>query len=325
MGTNIVKINDIFIIFASKIRKAMKIKALMLIAALMCCTAMIAQEPATATQNVSSGRLEFFPEFMSQFVEARNVTVWLPDGYTMGEPCDVLYMHDGQMLFDAATTWNKQEWQVDEVMGRLINEGKIRRCIVVGIDNTKNRLNDYYPTGCYRYVPEEARANVDLSQYKGDEYLRFIVEEVKPFIDNRYHPLTTPEHTFVMGSSMGGLISIYALCEYPQVFGGAVCMSTHLSMRFFDPEFKSEQWAEGLRQYVMTNLPDPNSHLLYMDGGTVELDGTNRPYQNLLNSIISGLGWDSAHFVYYLFEGHKHMETFWAERLHVPLLFILGK
>lgn len=307
----------------------MRTKILVVMVVLMSAVAAMAQLPVQApsqpSQQVSSGRLEFFPDFKSQYITSRNVTVWLPDGYTTGEPCDVLYMHDGQMLFDASTTWNHQEWKVDEVMGRLIADDKVRRCIVVGIDNTSNRLNDYFPTLCYEKVPEEQREGVDVSVYKGDEYLRFIVKEVKPFIDSRYKPLTSREHTFIMGSSMGGLISLYALCNYPEVFGGAVCMSTHLSMNFFDPNFKSEYWSEGLRQYVKEHLPQANSCLLYMDGGTVELDGTYRPYQNKLNAIVSGLGWDSAHFVYYLFEGHKHMETFWAERLDVPFMFLLKK
>ncbi len=297
-------------------------KFLSLITLIMCSLAVMAQE---TVPQVSTGRLEFYPEFQSKHITPRNVTVWLPEGYQVGEPCDVLYMHDGQMLFDATTTWNHQEWQVDEVMGRLIAEGKVRRCIVVGVDNTRNRLNDYFPSRCYEKVPEGEREGVDVSQYKGDEYLRFLVEEVKPFIDNRYKPLTTREHTFVMGSSMGGLISLYALCNYPEVFGGAACMSTHLSMNFFDPKFKSELWAEGLRDYVKEHLPSANSALLYMDGGTVELDDTYRPYQNKLNAVISGLGWDSAHFVYYLFEGHKHMETYWAERLDQPFVFLLKK
>ncbi len=294
-------------------------------AAIMCAMALWAQEPVATEQKVSSGSLEFFPEFKSQIIESRNVTVWLPDGYTIGEPCDVLYMHDGQMLFDAAVTWNKQEWQVDEVMGRLIAEEKIRRCIVVGVDNTKNRLNDYFPTMCYRKVPADKRQEVNTAAYKGDEYLRFLVEEVKPFIDRRYKPLTSREHTFVMGSSMGGLISLYALCNYPEVFGGAVCMSTHLSMNFYNPTFDNEAWATGFREFVKEKLPAPNSALLYMDRGTVELDGSYGPYQDLMDSMITGLGWDKDHFMSLVFEGHKHMETFWAERLDVPFMFLLKK
>lgn len=303
----------------------MKNIVISLVFAIMGCTmAMLAQEPAEAPQQVSMGRLEFFPQLKSQYIEARNVTVWLPDGYVMGEPCDVLYMHDGQMLFDATTTWNKQEWQVDEVMGRLIAEGQVRRCIVVGIDNTKNRLNDYFPTKCYEYVPEDLRADVDVSVYKGDEYLRFLVEEVKPFIDRRYKPLTTREHTFVMGSSMGGLISMYALCEYPQVFGGAVCMSTHLSMNFFNPKFNSEAWADGFRNYVKAKLPESNTCLLYMDCGDAGYDSQYIPHEYKTVKIIQNLGWDSEHFMDRVFCGHDHNETFWAQRLHYPLKFILS-
>ena len=302
----------------------MKIKIFSIMAALLCCaiTAM-AQEPAQP--EVSSGTLETFAQFKSQYIEPRNVTVWLPDGYTPGQECDVLYMHDGQMLFDASTTWNHQEWKVDEVMGQLIAQQAIRRCIVVGIDNTENRLNDYFPTGCYAYVPREKRLDVDLMQFKGDEYLQFIVQELKPFIDKRYQPLTSREHTFVMGSSMGGLISLYALCEYPEVFGGAICMSTHSSMQFFDAKFDSEAWAQGLREYAKDRLPAPNSALLYMDRGDVELDGTYKPTLDKLDAMITGLGWDSDHFMSRVFEGHKHMETFWAERLDVPFMFILKK
>ena len=165
------------------------------------------------------------------------------------------------MLFDATTTWNKQEWEVDEVMGKLIADGKVRRCIVVGIDNTSNRIKEYFPTQCYEKVPKEYSKDVDISQSKGDEYLQFLIEELKPFIDSHYKPLTSREHTFVMGSSMGGLISLYALCKYPQVFGGAICMSTHLSMNFHTPAFDNEAWATGFREFVKDNLPCANSCL----------------------------------------------------------------
>lgn len=305
-------------------RKSLRI--IIMCAIMSCCmTVAVAQQPVASAQKVSSGKLESYPLFKSEYISPRDVTVWLPDGYVLGEPCDVLYMHDGKMLFDATTTWNKQEWQVDEVMGRLINEGKVRRCIVVGVDNTSNRLNDYFPTKCYLYVPENKREGVDVNVFKGDEYLRFLVTELKPFIDHHYRPLTTREHTFVMGSSMGGLISLYALCEYPEVFGGAVCMSTHVSMQFFDPKFDSDAWSKGFRDYVEAKLPGSNYSLLYMDRGTVELDGTYQPAQDLMDALIKSMYWDDKHFSSRVFDGHKHMETFWAERLDQPFLFLLAK
>lgn len=299
---------------------------LFMVAMVMCVAAAAwGQQPVPSTQSVSSGSLECYPQFPSRVIEPRNVTVWLPQGYCLGEPCSVVYMHDGQMLFDATTTWNKQEWQVDEVMGRLMEQGKVSRCIVVGVDNTSNRLFDYFPTRCFEQVPRDKRLDVDLKLFKGDEYLQFLVQELKPFIDDHYRPLTTPEHTFVMGSSMGGLISLYAMCEYPWVFGGAVCMSTHVSMLFPDEHFDSSAWCDGFREYVKANMPNPLTHKLYMDRGSVELDGTYAAAQDKMDAMLKTAGWDSKHFVSRVFDGHKHMETYWAERLDQPFLFILGK
>ena len=82
--------------------------------------------PANTIPTASRGSLERFPQFNSQYVQPRDVVVWLPAGYHTGESCDVMYMHDGNMLFDATTTWNRQEWRVDEVMDSLIGTGKIR-------------------------------------------------------------------------------------------------------------------------------------------------------------------------------------------------------
>ena len=176
--------------------------------------------PKNSIPTVARGTLERFPQFTSQYVPSRDVVVWLPEGYQTGDSCDVLYMHDGNMLFDATTTWNRREWQVDEVTDSLIQAGLIRPCIVVGIYNTDDRLTEYFPAKTWQHVAEADRKDADLKKLTADAYLQFIVEELKPFIDQRYKPLTTREHTFMMGSSMGGLISLYALCEYPQEFGG---------------------------------------------------------------------------------------------------------
>ena len=130
-----------------------------------------ALEPVASTQVVSYGTLESYPQFPSRVIEPRNVTVWLPQDYKLGEPCDVLYMHDGQMLFDATATWNKQEWQVDEVLGALIAAGKARRCIVVGVDNTSNRLFDYFPTRCFELVHRYHRVLPSHDPYRASECL----------------------------------------------------------------------------------------------------------------------------------------------------------
>lgn len=294
---------------------------LLVIAALAWCM----RPPKNTIPTVKLGTLERFAQFESQNITPRDVVVWLPDGYRTGDSCDVLYMHDGNMLFDATTTWNRQEWCVDEVMDSLIKAGKIRNCIVVGIYNTDDRLSEYFPTKTWQHVPEADRKKAKIEKLTADGYLRFIVEELKPFIDERYKPLTTSEHTFMMGSSMGGLISLYALCEYPQVFGGVACLSSHLTMAHLPYGVDGDVWATGFRDYVGQHLPEANGSLLYMDHGTDDLDADYGPYQDQLDSVIESKGWDKQHYMSRVFDGHGHKETYWAERLDQPLLFLLGK
>lgn len=277
---------------------------------------------------VSCGQLVRYHDFPSNHIQPRTVSVWLPDGYTLGDSCCVMYMHDGKMLFDAATTWNGQEWRVDETFSRMIQADSILPCIVVAIDNTSLRMTEYYPTKTWLYVAPEESAKYDRENILGDNYLRFIVEELKPFIDKQYQPLTDPCHTFIMGSSMGGLISLYAICEYPQVFGGAACLSTHLSMRhlpFADPNVwgKPRTWFEGFSRYLHENLPEPNSCLIYMDHGTRSIDADYGPFQDHIDSLFHELGWNDQHFLSLVFPGNSHKEDHWASRLPYPLHFLL--
>ena len=281
--------------------------------------------PKNSIPTVARGTLERFPQFMSQFVPSRDVVVWLPEGYQTGDSCDVLYMHDGNMLFDATTTWNRREWQVDEVTDSLIQAGLIRPCIVVGIYNTDDRLTEYFPAKTWQHVAETDRKDADLKKLTADAYLQFIVEELKPFIDKRDKPLTTREHTFMMGSSMGGLISLYALCEYPQVFGGVACLSSHLSMAHLPNGVDGEPWATGFRNYVGQHLPEANGNLIYMDHGTEGFDADYGQYQDQLDSVIRAKGWDAQHYMSLVFDGDDHNETCWGKRLNQPLQFLLSK
>ena len=281
--------------------------------------------PKNSIPTVARGTLERFPQFTSQFVPSRDVVVWLPEGYQTGDSCDVLYMHDGNMLFDATTTWNRREWQVDEVTDSLIQAGLIRPCIVVGIYNTDDRLTEYFPAKTWQHVAETDRKDADLKKLTADAYLQFIVEELKPFIDQRYKPLTTREHTFMMGSSMGGLISLYALCEYPQVFGGVACLSSHLSMAHLPNGVDGEPWATGFRNYVGQHLLEANGSLIYMDHGTEGFDADYGQYQEQLDSVIRAKGWDAQHYMSLVFDGDDHNETCWGKRLNQPLQFLLSK
>ncbi|TAJ13675.1 alpha/beta hydrolase [Marinilabiliaceae bacterium JC017] len=278
--------------------------------------------------KVASGEVIRHENFASDFVDARNVDVWLPAGYSQDKKYAVLYMHDGQMLFDASTTWNKQEWGVDEIITQLMADGKIKDCIVVGIWNNDNKRHaEYFPQRAWNYISKSKQEKILKAENisiqpemfeKGllaDNYLRFIVRELKPFIDAHYNTLPDKKNTFIMGSSMGGLISCYAICEYPGIFGGAACMSTHW------PTING-----SVLKYVKNNLPTPESHKIYFDHGTATLDSLYQPYQQKVDAMMLKRGYKPGqNFVSKIFEGEAHTEDAWKKRLHIPLEFLLEK
>ena len=184
--------------------------------------------------RVSGGTLKVIEDFKSDFIASREIYVWTPDNYSSEKNYPVIYMHDGQMLWDATVSWNKQEWKIDEVASTLFSEDKCREFIVVGIPSHPygERFYEYFPQKSLLEIDDRsfARSKGEKSRYCADEYLKFIVRELKPYIDIHYSTSRKVKDTFVMGSSMGGLMSLYALCEYPNVFGGAGCLSTHSPM-----------------------------------------------------------------------------------------------
>jgi len=274
-----------------------------------------------------SGHIDRLQLFPSQFVQPRNVDVWLPDDYDMDRKYSVLYMHDGQMLFDDSITWNNQEWGVDETVSFLIKSKKIKDVIVVGIwNNAEWRNSEYYPQ-----KPAEALSGFYYSELiqkplsgklQGDAYLKFLVQELKPYIDNHYSTYTDAAHTYVAGSSMGGLISMYALCEYPHVFGGAACISTHWTG--FTDVSDTRPYSTAFVNYFKDHLPDAHSHKLYFDHGTIGLDASYSNSQKQIDRVLQDAGWSSYEWNTRVFEGDDHSENSWKKRLAIPLTFLLG-
>lgn len=281
---------------------------------------------------VSHGRIDRI-DIESQFVDARPVDVWLPDDYSAEKEYAVLYMHDGQMLYDSTITWNKQEWGVDEVAGTMLDEGKLRDFIVVGVWNIPEiRHLEYAPQKAFGYISREDMdallADTTLTRFypmdalKADNYLRFLVEELMPAIQSRYSVSTERENTFIAGSSMGGLISMYAICEYPDVFGGAACLSTHWIGLF---RAENNPVPDAFLTYFKDHIPDPSTHLLYFDHGSATLDALYGPFQLRANGILSENGYHEENSLSMVFEGADHSENAWKDRLHIPLEFLLGK
>ncbi|WP_242923314.1 alpha/beta hydrolase [Pontibacter liquoris] len=278
--------------------------------------------------HTGPGKLVRIESFPSRYVAPRQVDVWLPESYGQnpGKKYAVLYMQDGQNLFSPETAYAGQEWQVDETLSQLMQEGKIKDCIVVGIWNTAHRFYEYGPQKPFALLPDSAQQQL-RQEYKfdkilSDEYLKFIVEELKPYIDKKYCTRPDRNNTYLLGSSMGGLISLYGVLEYPKVFGGAACLSTHwpFTLKENNPAF-----THAMAAYLAQQLPTRHKPRLYFDYGTQTLDAWYAPHQQLIDSVLEGKGYGSKNWVTRRFEGAEHSERSWRERLAIPVTFLLRK
>jgi enterochelin esterase-like enzyme len=285
-------------------------------------------------QVPSSGSLRCYAGFPSSYVPARTVEVWLPDGYDSTQRYAVLYMHDGRMLFDSATTWNRQEWRVDETAGALIAAKKTRPFIVVGIWNSgPERHAEYCPQKPFSLLSpaDSARMAGALRQdgkpffavpVRSDRYLEFLVKELKPFIDKTFSTYTDRNNTFIAGASMGGLISLYAICEYPETFGGAACLSTHWPVIYSN---ENNPLPDALMRYMKKKLPKAGIHRVYFDYGTETLDSLYAPGQRKADKCMRAAGYGPSDWITLKFAGDDHSEKSWSKRLAQPLVFLLGR
>ena len=265
--------------------------------------------------------------FGSNFVPPRHIDVWLPAGYGESDKTyKVLYAHDGQNLFNPEWShYTRTDWGIDETLQRLIDSGEVDDTIVVGIWNTPDRIAEYYPQPFLNTVTEEARRDIDSMMMNGpaaNAYLRFIVEDLKPFIDANYHTRTGRDDTVLMGSSLGGLVSWYGLVSYPDVFSAAACISSSWpwTVVMADPVSR-----DSFVRYLRDATPPPGESRFYFDYGTQEMPGRYEMYQGLVDDVfrarryVPGELWQSQRF-----EGAEHNEQAWSARVHIPLKFLLG-
>jgi predicted alpha/beta superfamily hydrolase len=234
-----------------------------------------------------------------QLGNARDLLVYLPPSYTQGDRrYPVIYMHDGQNLFDRATSFG-EEWEVDQTLEDASAEGL--ETIVVGIPNNEKRLDEYSP---FRDAGHKQGG-------KGDAYVDFIVHTIKPIIDRDFRTRPERQATGIAGSSMGGLISLYAFFRSPDVFGFAGVMS---------PAF----WFGGHRIYEYVRERPFAPGRIYLDVGTgegrEELNDTRR-----MKALLEEKGYRDGHdLLFYVEMGGRHNERAWARRLHHALRFLLG-
>ncbi|MDR6851972.1 enterochelin esterase-like enzyme [Sphingomonas sp. BE123] len=285
-----------------------------------------------ATAQVTGGQIVEIDAFPSRHIAARKVLVWLPAAYDARRSArfPVIYMHDGQNLFDGKAAF-AGEWGVDEAITRMAARGDLRDTIVVGVANTAARYREYFPQKVAAHLPEAYRAAVlEMAggPLLGDAYLRFIVEELKPAIDARFRTLRGAADTSVMGSSMGGLISLYAIGEYPRVFGQAACLSIHLPLAapmalYSRPPEGPEAVGAALRAWLTGSAFDPARNRVYFDHGTATLDAAYPPFAAAIDAMLPTLGWVRGEtYEIRSFTGTEHNERAWRERIDIPLAFL---
>lgn len=264
----------------------------------------------TVEKHTVVGDLRLYPAFYSpQLDNARDVLAWLPAAYAQSDKrYPVLYMHDAQNLFDTYTSY-VGEWGVDETMQMLEAEGY--EAIVVGLPNMNEwRRSEYDPYGG-----------------RGDTYLQFLVETVKPFIDGAFRTLPDATHTGIAGSSMGGLISLYGFLRYPAVFG--YCGAFSPAFWFGD---------EGLRRTIAERADGHGKIYLDVGGREGEVLANFYPgkYHDPDGAYVQGVrdlrdallpkGYQEAHNLLYVEDAAAlHNEGAWEKRLPDALRFLLPR
>lgn len=280
---------------------------------------------------LASGKLIRVDSFPSKYIQERPVDVWLPENYSESKKYAVLYMHDGQMLFDSTKTWNHQEWKIDEAATDLMEQKITKDFIVVAIHSIANiRWKDLFPEKAMDYMDPDRKSEVNRraeengfdAEYYGDEYLKFIVSELKPYIDATYAVDVSKENTFVAGSSMGGLMSMYAISEYPEIFEGAACISTHWVGKMAE---QNNPYPSAIFKYVKANIPDAKNHKIYFDYGDKTLDRHYPQYASLVDNLFMEKGYSANNFRNLFFPEANHSEKSWQNRIHIPLAFLLKK
>jgi pimeloyl-ACP methyl ester carboxylesterase len=269
------------------------------------------------------GRLVYWTDVRSAYLgPTRHVEIWLPPGYDSSATAryPVLYMSDGQNLFDPRIANTGSDWGVDEAVVRLVRRGTIRPVIVVGVWNTSERTAEYSPW------------------HRAPEYARFLIEELMPRVNREFRTLTGPANTAVMGSSMGGLLSYYLVAYHPETFGACGCLSTAFllspalvagnlrGLASGGPDSSSPDTVAYIVRDIERGFRVPPGARFWFDYGTRGIDVRFGPSHDLVRGWLLRQGLSEGRdFVVRRYEGADHNEASWRARLDDPLTFLFGR
>jgi len=266
-----------------------------------------AVHPTASAQD--KGRLVIHEQVeMGPHLPARTIRVYLPPGYD-AQPdrrWPVLYLHDGQNLFDDATAY-AGEWQVDETIDRLVADGRTHGWIVVGIDNAgEQRLAEYAPWP-FVHAPE----------VRGSHHAAAVAQVLKPWIDRTYRTDPSGRATLIGGSSMGALIALYTAWSHPDRFGGVLAMSGSWVEGWFMPD---------LRRWIAAAPRPAPSFRVYLDMGESEWDGSasSGGAVRMMDALLRDNGLEPDRIRLVVDPAGRHREADWARRLPDALLWLQG-
>lgn len=270
-------------------------------------------ETTSASSVLAAGGELRLHEFRSRiFRNTRFLRVWLPPGYNQSESegrhYPVFYLNDGQNLFDPATAYIGVDWQVDETAARLVGEGKVPPLIIVGIDHAqKDRAREYLP---YRSM------NPPVFRPQGKHYPDFLLNEVMPFVSQRYRIARGPENTGLGGSSLGAIISLYTVMERPGSFGRLLLESPSLFV-------SNRQLLKSSRTFRQWPAK------VFIAMGTREAGNEDRDRKVVedvreLHHLLRRAGLHEDRLLVKIDEGATHSEKEWAKRFPEALTFLFG-
>jgi enterochelin esterase-like enzyme len=237
------------------------------------------------------------------------VEIWLPPGYddTPSARYPVLYMSDGQNLFDPRIANTGVDWGVDEAVVRLVERSVIPPVIVVGVWSSAERGREYSPW------------------HGAPSYARFLIEELMPRVNREFRTLTGPKNTAAMGSSMGGLLSFYLVTHHPNTFGACGCVSTHFPLSEAMVGVQNPDTTPYILRDIAAGFKVPQGTRYWFDHGSEGLDAGYGPSHEAVRAWLLGQGLvEGRDFVARRYEGATHNEAAWRARLDDPLTFLFG-
>ncbi len=250
-------------------------------------------------KSTITGTVIYHEAMKSHDLLPRDILVWLPPDYEKHKRrrYPVLYMHDGQNLFDSRTATFGNEWRIDEIVDSLIQVNRINPLIIVGIDNTEQRTEEYSLTEI------------------GSNYQHFIIDKLKPLIDYQYRTIPDREHTFVGGSSLGGLIAFNLVWNYNHIFSKVICMSPAFKIDEFDMVTPVQKYT-GPQKDIQ----------LYIDNGGIELEQLLQPGIDEMLEALNKKGYrQNSDYFWVKDSTAEHSEKAWSKRLPLALTFLFGK